>query len=427
MANPKWIGDALAVAQVSTISVTGTWATADTATLTINGKSLIVTIGAVVTTAGVAAAIVAAWNGDDLVGTESRNTTGDQIPEFNEITATLDGSDIVLTGDVAGTPFTVTVTETTAGDGELDDPVETVAPTGPNHWDNAENWDTGSVPVNSDNVYIENSNIDILYGLNQSGVTVTTLNISQSYTGKIGPLDRNPLGYAEYREKYLRIGAATINIGSGLGNGSPRLKLNTGTVQTAINVANSGQSEEEGLEPIRWIGTHASNTLNMTRGRMGVAVYGAEVATLSIINVGYEGAVEGDVSLRLGAGCTLTTINQNGGNLEVNSGFTTMTKLAGTTTINAGSITTLTVEAGDTFYKGVGTITNLFVGLVGVVDFSRDLRARTVTNAQINGGAKLLDPFRTVTFTNGVDLYRTNLDKVTLDLGTHITVTPSNI
>lgn len=62
-----------------------------------------------------------------------------------------------------------------------------------------------------------------------------------------------------------------------------------------------------------------------------------------------------------------------------------------------------------------------------MLDFSRDLRGRTVTNAIITKGGTFLDPFKTCTLTNGIDLYECRIKEITLDLGAHVTLTPSAV
>jgi hypothetical protein len=61
------------------------------------------------------------------------------------------------------------------------------------------------------------------------------------------------------------------------------------------------------------------------------------------------------------------------------------------------------------------------------LDFRQDSRDRTVTNATIHKGGKIYDPSKTVTWTNGIDVYYCGLSDVTLDLGDHLTVTPSAV
>ena len=62
MASNRWLGRAQAIAQVDTVTSTGSPATNDTITLTINTKSLVITIGeSSPTTTTVALAIKEAW------------------------------------------------------------------------------------------------------------------------------------------------------------------------------------------------------------------------------------------------------------------------------------------------------------------------------------------------------------------------------
>jgi hypothetical protein len=53
-------------------------------------------------------------------------------------------------------------------------------------WDNEVNWSTGTVPVDSDDVILDAGSRDIVDGLNQSAVTLTSLTIRPGYTGSIG-------------------------------------------------------------------------------------------------------------------------------------------------------------------------------------------------------------------------------------------------
>lgn len=422
-----WRGDAPARAQVSTITVANTWATNDTGVITINGKSLTLTVGAAAATTDVAAALVAMVNGAAVVGTETRSDTGDNIPEFQEVTATLSGSTCILTANTAGIPFTATVSETTAGSGTLSIATGT-ASQGPNDWSTAANWSTGAVPVNSDDVYFTNNDVDCLYGLDQNAVTLTSLTIDQSYTGRLGLPTVNELGgYYEYRPTYLMIGATTQKIGEGGGPGSGRIKINNGTVQTTLTIRNSGQELEEGLESILWKGTHASNAVNITRGKLGAAVFPGETAVIATLRVGYQESIDSDAAVRCGSGVTLTTINQSGGTLETASNVTTVNMTGGTHTRWAGTLGTLNLDGGTVHYLSTGTMTTVKVGSDGVLNFTKDMRSRTVTNAEIYERGEIHDPFQTVTWSNGIDLIRCSPSECVLDIGTHLTLTPSAV
>jgi hypothetical protein len=441
MATRRWTGTALAKKQVTTIAVTGTWATGDTATITINGNDLVVTIGAAAAIADVAAAIVAAINAADattgLVGTESRNVGGQEIAEFTEVTASGAASPITLTGNTAGKPFTAAVSASTAGDGDLGAP-STTAATGPNHADNADNWTGNALPVDGDTVVFDEGGVSVLYGLDQSSVTPAAITITQGYTGFIGLPETNEDNpsepYREYRETYLKYGAdadatnIVVKIGEGVGSGSGRIKLNTNDSQTTGTVFNSGQKAKPDVPAIVWKGTHASNVLNVYKGDIGIAPFAGETAAIATLRVGFVDNKEGDANVRLGAGVTLTNIDQSGGTLTVNSATTDIDINGGTLDIGgSGAHASIENDGGTVYYRSTGTLATLKVGSGGVVSFARDLQTRTVTNCEITRGASLLDPHKTVAWTNGIDLIRCGVGDVTLDLGKHLTLTPSAI
>lgn len=211
MATVRWIGNAQAVKQVTTIAVSGTWATSDTATLTINDKNVTVTVGTDVSTSNIADILARAVNGDDdtpnLLNDESRNVNGQEVPEFTEVVASNSGATLTLTSAVAGVPFTVTASESTAGTGALGTPTEATAATGPNHADNADNWEGGSLPGSGAVLAFDSGSVPVKYGLTyfrDNTVDVTFLRTTD-YAGNIGLPDYNSLGYAEYRPKRLQL------------------------------------------------------------------------------------------------------------------------------------------------------------------------------------------------------------------------------
>ena len=171
MANHTWRGDALVVNQVDTIVPSGTWVTGDEITLTINGRALIVTVGSAVGNTDIANIINASWNASDsttgLLGSESRNFGGDEIPEFSEITSSVAVETVSLTGDDQK-PFTLAVAENSSA-GSLTHSASATAAKGPNHLI-AENFDSGSLPSAGDTVYIQSGSTSILYGLSDNQV-----------------------------------------------------------------------------------------------------------------------------------------------------------------------------------------------------------------------------------------------------------------
>jgi len=424
MSNVIWKGGAAAVAQVTTCTVGGTIETDDIFKITIGTKTLSVTAGSTVA-ATVATTIAAAFNA--LSATE--------YPEFAEITALATaGGALTLTADTAGVPFTVTLATTEAGGGAADaqtwGQTATTASAGPNDWSTAGNWSGGAVPVNSDDVYLEDSAIGIYYGLDQSAVTLTSLTIRSTFIGTIGLPRTNANGYVEYRDTYLKIGATTINAGQGDGSGSGRIKINCGTVQTTLNLDGTGAPYETGVPSLLFLGTHASNAINVTGGEIGIAFYGGEVSTVSTLKVTSAGGSTPTVVC--GLGVTLGTLLNYGGNVRVDAttaAITLVTQYDGSLTIDGktNACTALTVYGGTVFYNSSGTCTTATVGSNGTLDFRQDMRAKTVTNMNAYNGAAVYDTVAVVTFTNGLDLIGCGIEDVTLELGKHRTWTPSTI
>ena len=94
MAEPRWLGAAVDIAEVYTILFANTWASADTYTLTINSKDIGLTLGAGNTaTTDVATAVKEMINGDAAtISTHTRSQTGNNVGEFARLTATASGS-----------------------------------------------------------------------------------------------------------------------------------------------------------------------------------------------------------------------------------------------------------------------------------------------------------------------------------------------
>lgn len=399
MASVRWTGNAQAIAQIDTITVAGAWATNDTVTLTINDKDLVITIGeASPTTTTVALAIKEAWENDTFTDATNSKTPaggGQDIAEMAEITATASGAVVTLTHDTPGRPFTLTATEVTATTGTATEATAT-AGTGPNHWDNADNWDTGSVPVSTDDVFIDNSDTSILYGLNQSAVALTSLNILKNFTGDIGLPKRNTGGYVEYRGDYLQITGTTFVIGRGPGSGSNRLKIDCGSGVTLVLVEGTGSPAESGLSALLLKGT--ITTLTVMDGSVGVAQHGEDTSAVTTINVGGG-------SLHLGVGSSLTTVNNQGGSLELFSNTTTLVMDGGEVSVGAAAtVGTLTVTSGDVEYLSTGTITTLNLGGASSDSVFRAVNStgRTITTCTISSNGRIEDPSQSITYTNGI-------------------------
>lgn len=406
MSTILWRGDAPAVAQVSTITVTGTWATSDTATLTVNGKSVTFTVGATQTIAAVVAGLVAAWNAST-------------IPELAEVTAANASPNITLTSDTAGVPFTVTTSEVTAGNGELSDPAATVANSGPADAAILANYSGAALPINDDTLVFENSANSALYNLEAlTALTTLSVTVRQSFTGQIGlpKVHSTSLGsYIEYRPRYFKAGITALKIGEGEGAGSGRLMFNCGAAASAVSVFNSGAPAERGVPAILIIGTASTASVSVNKGVVGIACFAGETATAPTVNVGYTNSQAGDSTVYCGSGATLTNLLQSGGQVFLASNLASLAQDAGELTVDGTATVAAATIAGTVYDRSSGTWTTLELLATGVYDHRRSLTAKTITNAvTMADGAKFYDPFQVVTFSGG---FICNPEKVVLDLG----------
>jgi hypothetical protein len=353
--------------------------------------------------------------GDETTGNIAYDASASTVQTALEGLATPAPGDFTVTGPAGGpwiVEFKATYAETdvnemtgdgtnlTGGGTQTLTRSSSVTPTGPNWVDNAENYSSGSLPVNGDTLIFEDSDIDALYGIDQlSAVTLAELRIESSYTGRIGLPDWTGL-YYEYRPTYFAIGATVLKIGEGTGSGSPRLKINTGTVQTTIDVLQTASPEDAGLPAILWKGTHASNAVRVYRGSFGAALLAGEAATILTLHVGYIDNQDGDSTVLIGSGVTLGTVTKSGGVLSVEcaigTAFTQYVDGGVATLAGTGAVAQLTILGGVVYYNTSGTLGgNTVVAVDGGLNFSQDSRSKTVTNPiESTVGSPMVDPLK---------------------------------
>jgi hypothetical protein len=381
MTTKRWLGNAAATYDLWTVALSGTVAS-QTYTMTINSKSITYAATGGDTVATILAALVAAWNA----------TYPAPPPEFQELTAAGVGSvgsytGMTLTQKTPGKPSTISVSTSGAATFTI---TNTTAATGPNFFDNSQNWSGGAAPVNSDTIVFDNGNVPCKYNINTS-LTGITLNVYSGYSGAIGlPFINSDTAntYVEYRTTNLTLVGGTILINSA---SITRCNMDFGTATApSVRVLNCGQRPDKLTPVILLLGGKAGATLNITKGDVGIANYQGQSANFPTINMSYATNPASDANLYCGPGATLTTISKNGGNLIVNSNATTITQnmAGGVTTIVDGAITTINALAGTLNYNSAGTLGTLVVANGATATFDGDPRAVSVTNSIQLYGAK---------------------------------------
>jgi len=384
MATRTWVGGAVETAQVTEWTFGGSWISGETITIAYGQKTWTYT-----TASGVIATFLAAL---DTAYDALSSTT---YPEYAEQTASSTSTKLILTADTAGKPFTATFS-TNSASGTISAASTTTSNSGPNAWV-AANFSGSTLPTGGDTVIIDRDGTEIFHGLDQSGVTLANLTVLAN-DSKIGLPRVNSDGteYPEYRDQHLKVGATDCILDSDSG----RLKVNFGSVQTACRVLNSGTGDETDVPAVLLLGTHASNTVEVARGEVGIAFHGGEASTVLTLYVGQEDSPASDARVTCGSGTTLGTITKSGGVLVVNSAIgTALTQLSGVTVVNGtGAVASISGQGGRIVYSTAGTLNGSPVLTNGcVLDFSQDLRAKTVTNPiDCFDTANVFDPHKVV-------------------------------
>ncbi len=372
MANAVFRGDAVAVAQINTITPASV-TVGNIFTVTMNSKTVDYT-ATDTTVADVTAGIVALLNAST-------------IPEFAEVTWADETTHVTGTANTAGKPF-VNTSSSATGTGSaghsfvtLDDGTgASVLSNGPNHW-SAANFSTGVLPTASDDVFIGDTDVDILYDIEDSaGTIIVSLTISSGYTGSIGlpKADVSGISYEEYRPRNLQINTTgNIIIGRGSGSGSPRIQLDLITSDATVTVYKTGSSSETEFRSLYLVGAGTTgHTLKVFGGQVDIAMREEDTADFTNITVTENGEV------RCGPGVTLDTVTANGNSeLVTRQAVTTMNCNDSATIVHyEGVITTANINGGILIYNATEAITTLVLGPSTRFDASNNANNFIVTN-----------------------------------------------
>lgn len=274
-------------------------------------------------------------------------------------------------------------------------------------WATGANWAATTAPVSTNLITVSNSS-GAIDASNQSAVTLASLTVPMTFTGTAGTWALNVAGYLRLSSTLAYFGAAG-NSGTAA-TGSGRWMQDFGTNATSILVYNTSSSPTDAnLEPLRFLGVHASNVITVVGGRVGIATtIPGEVSTFPTVN-------NGGGTLDLGAGVTWTTLNNTGGTTNVLSAGTTVNAQAGTVNIGGtGALTTANAQGGTINYGSTGTLGTLHM-YDGFVDLTVSPLARIVSSIVLHEGNSTLI----------VDSASTTVTAITVSGRIRITVSPA--
>lgn len=409
-----WTPTAPAVPQKTTLTfsaVADDWISNPDVTVTCNNKDVIVTLGDGASESDAASQVAAAINSTDtsnttfdLIAGETKNIGGQLFEEFTKFKAAAVGAVITLTSTTDGEPFIVTVTETATGSvAVLSDGTGTSQlATSENHYNDANNWDTGAVPVNADDVFIIEGSTDILYWGSADPANPQSILIGPGYNGNIGLELNNPAGYRNYLPRYLPIefdfAGDVFRI-----EGGRRIQIDTKAVEGVVHVTRGNVS----------LVSTATITLNVLSGSVETGNNGATTCKLGTIVVGDEEGSRGSLVMSSSTTFAISlpiTIYEGTVTLDAAHADEKIV-YKGNLTVGSGAQATITLRGGNLVYNSTGTITTL-TQWAGGSDFSQDIRTKTVTNLVMYNDTYFWDPLGNVTLTNGIDLIEGGLHQV---------------
>lgn len=414
MATKIWRGGAAKVAQVTTITYSA-YTSGQTYTLTINGKDVSYTA-----TASSLANVI-----DGLVA--AIQVAAATEPEYAEFTATND-TGLVLTATTQGVPFTIA---STATGGITATVTATTAATGPNFFDNADNWVGNVAPSAGDDIVLQDSAVSILYALEDTGTNYGDIAIKGSYTGSVGLPSENPAGYREYRPRFLKLGDGTgsfsLTVGQGTGGQSNRILVDANAGTVLCVVYGTGQQASGSERPFVLKNTDASSTLDVYSGL--VTIDADTSGAMSAVRLTPSGTNTGaNASVLIGTGVSAGAITQHGGTIEVRGAATSIFATGGTAKFsNAATCPTVKVGSGASinWESTSGITTKLFVYSQGTIEFGGNASTKAVAACEVYSTGAIRDPVAIVTWTAGIQIMGCKLSDIQLDIGLSRTITPS--
>lgn len=262
-------------------------------------------------------------------------------------------------------------------------------------------------PASTDTLIIPAGATVDIDGADQSGVALTLLVIEEGCTINIGSRTNGVT-------TSWQINATTV-----ITSGSGLIYLETDSV-TTYTVLAAGTGANVGTQKLNILGatiTALNIQCDSVSQTVGIASNSAEACTVT------KGTMTGGTVV-VGRGATISTsIECTGGNLTTLVAVPTLL-YGGSASIehHGGSATLMKGSGGICNYRSAVECTNVKLSGRAEMNMTKDLTGRTFTNVEMGGKSRFIDPYRTVTLTNNIDVLETGINEVTIDRGTNVTV-----
>jgi hypothetical protein len=301
----------------------------------------------------------------------------------------------------------------------------TTANLGKTDYNTAENWSTNAVPTASDDVIIPAGAGLILWGLDQSGVSVNKFRVENGYTGQIGGTDD---GYLQL----LLDASSEVYIA---GSGRKWIDIAASNVDPVIEESASIATGQFGL----YLKATAMTDLYIRKGNVAFGIDPDDTTSeCDVFHVSYVSSPSSDANLTIGAGVTDLAgsgdpdVTMVGGVVVSNADVDVLTMEVGSNTYTQakGKWTTAHIRGGTAYpdrESGNSTFATTNMSGGGKLNNTRTLTTKTFTNVNIyTNDVEIKDPNGNITWSNAWDAPNIKTDKCVFDFGANKKIAITN-
>jgi hypothetical protein len=233
--------------------------------------------------------------------------------------------------------------------------------TGPNYFDNADNWSLGRVPATSDVIVFSDCNVSCLYGLT-TAILPTGIDIYRTMAGSIGLPELRVDGSLETLNRWLTFNGShasgSFRIRAGLGDagvGPAIVRIDAGGIKHDTVVQYTQQSQTQKVFAIK--GSDVESTLVVNRGEVALGIFPEDVAVLASVQLTPSDRSSDSIRFSSSADSVIGSLSQTGGSSTLGSPPSIVSVTGGTMTINGtGDADTLEVQTASVQWIADGVV-----------------------------------------------------------------------
>lgn len=217
-----------------------------------------------------------------------------------------------------------------------------LAGTGPNHYDNPDNWSLGVIPANGDTIVFADGSVDCSYGLGSSTVTPASIDVYRTFTGRIGLPEIRDDGSQETIPNWLAFSASSgsallVRIGlgdSGEGPSICRIDVSNRPVDCTVLYSTTGLTQK--VVGLRY--SHTSSKVVVIKGDVGAGIRPEDICNLASLQIVPSQSAGDEVSFSSSASSSIVATNMLGGTANLGSPPQSLVMIGGTATVNGTGV-----------------------------------------------------------------------------------------